>query len=218
MSEDDIRKIVQEELAKQPNKRIFQDNIIPSAVKRRHIDGTIITEGLAADKPTDGGAVGIKAWFSTDTGILYLWDGDEWLIPNGYADNWISFTPTLTNITVGNASLSGRYKVIGNFVRFQARIVLGSTSSMGSTPLITLPVTKDSSFNADGIIATARLYNNGVKLYLGGVTGTGEILSYSVDASAVGVTYTEEALLSATVPFTWGDTDSIYIEGSYWSA
>jgi len=78
MSDEDVRKIVQEELRK-ADRRIYQNDIIPNAVKQRHIDGTIIKYGLAADKPTNGGAVGVLGYFATDTGILSLWNGTVWL-------------------------------------------------------------------------------------------------------------------------------------------
>jgi len=104
MSDEEVRKIVREELMK-ADRRIYQNDIIPGAVKRRHIDGTILTEGLSTDRPTDGGDVGVKAWFSTDTSILSLWN-DAWIdvgkeIPDGdivgTTDTQILTNKTLTS-------------------------------------------------------------------------------------------------------------------------
>ncbi len=82
MTEDQIREIVRETveniLEKQESRRIYQSDIIPFAVKSRHIDGIIIKKGVAADRPTDGDAVGVWSWWSTDTFVLSIWTGSAW--------------------------------------------------------------------------------------------------------------------------------------------
>ena len=82
MDEQQIRQIareVAELVLKERSRPSHQSDLLPKIVKRRHIDGVIITKGLAADRPTDGGEVGIEAFFSTDTSVLSLWDGDSWV-------------------------------------------------------------------------------------------------------------------------------------------
>lgn len=65
------------------NRRIKQEMILPDAIKSRHIGEGVrfIRSGLAADRPTlgEGTAAGSAMFFATDTGVLSIWDGDEWL-------------------------------------------------------------------------------------------------------------------------------------------
>lgn len=56
---------------------VDQQNIVPKAVKNRHIDGIIIETGLATNRPD--GSTHTKAYFATDSGVLSIWDGTQWL-------------------------------------------------------------------------------------------------------------------------------------------
>lgn len=60
------------------DRRIYQQDIAPKEVKQRHIDGIIVFKGVAADLPSDG-STQIQAYWATDTGVLYIWDGAAWL-------------------------------------------------------------------------------------------------------------------------------------------
>src|ERR1019366_1870347 len=45
---------------------------------------------------------------------------------------WTAYTPTVpTNITLGNGSITGRYTVIGNVLKYQVTVGYGSTTSVG---------------------------------------------------------------------------------------
>lgn len=57
---------------------------------------------------------------------------------------WATYTPTWTNgtvnPTVGNATLTGRYRLDGTTMHLQVRFVVGSTSTVGSgTPRLSIP-------------------------------------------------------------------------------
>lgn len=54
---------------------------------------------------------------------------------------WTSWTPTWTNLTVGNATQTGKYMQIGKLVIARLSFTLGTTSSVGAGPSFTLPVT-----------------------------------------------------------------------------
>jgi hypothetical protein len=60
---------------------------------------------------------------------------------------WTSFTSTPTNFTLGNGTMVGRYTQTGKMVYFELYIKLGSTSSMGTAPTFTLPVTANSRYD-----------------------------------------------------------------------
>ena len=63
------------------SKRIFQDDIVPGAVKMRHMGeaNMYIMAGLEANRP-DGDTVtsSTSAYFATDTNKLYIWNGTAW--------------------------------------------------------------------------------------------------------------------------------------------
>ena len=60
------------------NRPLHQSDFPPKVVKNRHIDGILIERGLIADRPSDG-TTNIQAYFATDTGVLSIWDGTQWL-------------------------------------------------------------------------------------------------------------------------------------------
>lgn len=58
-------------------RKIYQQDLTPDCVKQEHVLDNIIKRGLAADRPD--GSTETKAYFSTDTGDLSIWDGGAWL-------------------------------------------------------------------------------------------------------------------------------------------
>lgn len=83
MSPEEIREIVKEELDKLVSqgslKAIHSSQLIPKMIKQRHIEDVVIKFGLLADRPTDGGAVNTRGYFSTDNDTLALWNGSAWV-------------------------------------------------------------------------------------------------------------------------------------------
>jgi len=53
-------------------RRIGQQDIIPGAVKQRHIEAFILFRGLEADLPN--GSTEVQFYFATDTETLYIWN------------------------------------------------------------------------------------------------------------------------------------------------
>ena len=83
MNPDQIRQLIKEEVQKTLNDRPFKvlhpSEITPKLIKQRHLEDVTIKRGLAADLPSDGGAVNVLAYFETDTGDLKIWDNNSWL-------------------------------------------------------------------------------------------------------------------------------------------
>jgi hypothetical protein len=117
----------------------------------------------------------------------------------------VSYTPALTNITLGNGTMSTRYVLINNFVHYEGKITFGSTTSISGTPQIALPFTAAQSFQIAGNIVYA---DSGVATFSGLpiMVGTGTIYLYIANYATA---YGNEVSVSATVPFTWGTSDSI---------
>jgi hypothetical protein len=124
---------------------------------------------------------------------------------------WKSFTPSWTNITVGNSTINeGYYTQIGKTVIFYVRFALGSTSAVTGSVTLSLPVAKASTLNNATPIGLVRMNDVGTAIYTGQITAAGTVTG--VGASG---TYATEAFLAATVPFTWATNDVLYIQGTY---
>jgi hypothetical protein len=63
------------------------------------------------------------------------------LTGTGSGWSWTSWTPTWTSFTVGNAVQTCKYAQIGKTIICRLAVTLGNTSSMGTAPIFTLPVT-----------------------------------------------------------------------------
>lgn len=61
------------------HRRIYQDDIVPDAVKQRHIGEGVrfLRYGLAAARPTSGELTG-AVYFASDTTVASVWTGSAW--------------------------------------------------------------------------------------------------------------------------------------------
>jgi hypothetical protein len=126
---------------------------------------------------------------------------------------WTSFTPSWTGVTIGNATNTGGYIAAGKTVSYWVKFVLGSTSAVTATPIVTLPVTA----KAAQIGCHAGLFEDtgvGYSPIVPRVAGS-TIECYAALASS---TYVNAATLSATIPFSWNTNDIIWLSGIYESA
>lgn len=122
-----------------------------------------------------------------------------------------SYTPTLTNATVGNGTITGSYIQPGNLVVFRARFVLGSTSTVGTDPAISIPVAALASTSF--WMMHGRLTDTGAANYDPVITGgTGSVGLFLKGTNGIYVAIT------ATVPFTWTTGDVIEVRGAYEAA
>jgi len=127
---------------------------------------------------------------------------------------WTSFTPTLTNVTVGNGTHNARYLKIGRLVIVNYEFTLGSTSSVAGAPVFSLP------FSASGPLFAGQVefLDTGTARYTGMVeaenSGSG-VVCQAVSASG---SYTVQVAPTATIPFTWTNGDKILVGIIYMSA
>lgn len=124
---------------------------------------------------------------------------------------WTAWTPTLTNLTLGNGTQTAIYRQLGKTVDFYWQFVLGSTSTVGTSPRFTLPVAPASRYTGpwSSQINDASV---GQRLaQLGLVTGS------TVEVLYVNTTLFL-AVITATVPFTWTTSDGLICWGIYEAA
>jgi len=131
---------------------------------------------------------------------------------------WTTYSPTLSNITIGNGTVVARYIQIGKNVFARITITFGSTSSMGTSPTITLPVTAIS-----GYASGAESYGTLQILHVGNYVALGILIvgsTTTVTAAALSAsnTYLQNVNITSTVPFTWGAGDALYFYIQYEAA
>ncbi len=134
--------------------------------------------------------------------------------------SWQSFTPTWSNLTVGNAIQSFHFMQVGKLVVFHGFITLGSSSSVGNGPSFSLPVAASGYIGtASGVpyIGLAEFEDHTNAGYAGLLSLSGPTLALPVVQLASG-TYVQIATLSSTVPATWGTGDEFRFSGHYEAA
>ena len=115
---------------------------------------------------------------------------------------WTSYTPSWTNLTVGNAVVTARYFQIGKSVFYFGSIVWGSTTSAtASTTLVSLPVTAISS-NFDLANGSLFIGDSGTRGYVGvcAPQSTTTMIFHHSESGNFGD-------VNATAPFTFGVAD-----------
>jgi hypothetical protein len=137
--------------------------------------------------------------------------GLAWATAASGAFTFAAYTPTYSNITVGNGTVTARYGQSGKFVTVNWKFVLGSTSSIGAGPTISLPVTATNS-NAVGI---GYILDAGTAEYVVLVrnesTTTIKMLTVPNGSNIA-------SGLSSTFPITWATNDEIRLTIVYEAA
>lgn len=132
---------------------------------------------------------------------------------------WQSWTPTWTNLTVGNGTVTARYTQVGKTVKFRIGLVFGSTTSVSGSVSFSLPVTAVTYSGTVGLqpFGTGRILDAGTASYDGAVlynsTTTANLRVYNAAGTYLGST-----VFSSTVPFTWTTNDEFYYTGQYEAA
>ncbi len=131
---------------------------------------------------------------------------------------WQAWTPTWTNMTVGNGVMLAYYNQIGKTVFARLDFTFGTTSTMGSFPYFTLPVTAHANYGTSdngmvhqasvSLINAATTYNVGMLMQR---TSTTAIIRYLNDTSTL-------IDIHSGTPFAWGNDDKISIKFTYEAA
>lgn len=155
--------------------------------------GTYTRRGIGSTSQVLTVVSGVPAWATPSSGVT-----------------WAAYTPSFSEMTLGNATYTARSATSGKLVYFYIRFTLGSTTTFSTYPGFTLPsqpsyrqafygVSKDSSASIDYAMY---FDNNGTDsiCYLGGLRRP--------------TTYVETQF-AANVPMTWAVGDLFYVTGAY---
>lgn len=115
---------------------------------------------------------------------------------------WFNYTPTWTNLTVGNATQAAQFVVIGKTVHVNFSNTFGTTTVVGTDPTFTLPVTSaTTSYSSNSsFIGTASWTGSG--LYPLNVLWNSSTLVL-LNINLVNATYASTNSISATVPVAY---------------
>lgn len=128
-----------------------------------------------------------------------------------FADpGWQDWTPTYSNITVGNGTVVARYVQIGTLVVAHYVLTFGSTTSIDGTPVeVSVPVAASSNYtDLQNVTGHARHNESGGTNYLGYVR-LANANTIRIQIAGANTTYVDEVNVNTTVPFTWGTGDTL---------
>lgn len=156
--------------------------------------------------------------YATSNDTLYAYNAAAW-IPiatalgsgTGYLGAWSGYTPTFTNLTVGNGTTAFTYVQIGKTVHVRGRLTFGSTTSVTGAISISLPVTATAQFFVPNV--SARSGGADYAMYAAAATGT-----IAINAIGSAGTYANRVTTSATIPGTWANGDNITFSATYEAA
>ncbi len=159
----------------------------------------------AIPTPTEG-----MFTYQTTNDHFTVYNGTEWIV---YDTAWTTYTPTLTNITLGNGTVVARYAQLGKVIHMHFRITLGTTSAVSGTPIISLPVATTSARLHTGVgNATNGTTNFLVETRYGSTTTT---QAYVFNAAN---TFLERTNINGVSPFTWASTHILDFNLTYEAA
>lgn len=129
-----------------------------------------------------------------------------------YAGTWTSWTPTFTNLTVGNGTLSASYLRLGKLCIVRVNLNWGSTTSIsGAYTKMNLPFTADPDYEISGNLT---LWDWGGSIYPGYVWMSG-INDAEFKCQESSGTYLRQWDVTATQPFTWTTSDIFRVQMIY---
>lgn len=196
------------------NKTLTSPAITGGTIDNSTITVDAISEHTVSNGVTVSGLNIKSGKLNTNNSVVTLSITDGAVTPaklqagTGSGWTWTSFTPTFTNITIGNGTLACSYTQIGKLVVARIHFKLGTTSTVGTTPTITLPVP-----SVAGYIAGHWL--GGIRIVAGGAGFTGYLqwastttaLLLALNSAATYVSDTSANFTSA-IPGTWTTNDS----------
>jgi hypothetical protein len=191
-------------------------------VAEARVDATVTT--IASNKITDRRAlVGPAASVASNLPANTLTNAMLSTTAGEVGGAWQSWTPTTTNLTLGNGVIVAKYTQVGKTIRFRVSYKHGSTSSIGGGLItLTLPVASIAYGNASSggaypFIGLTKFEDIGVTSATGYVDMSSSTIMRPLVLNTAG-TYGNMNGINTTTPFAWGTGDEMTITGAYEAA
>jgi hypothetical protein len=162
----------------------------------------------AIPSPTDG----MVKWVTADQ-CAYVRSGGAWVRVLAEPGAWTTYTPTLTNVTLGSGgTVTGRYEQVGKTVRGHVEITLGTGGAFTGAMEFSVPAGRRAPAAGQSVgTAIAADVSAGINQIFAVVGfSAGSRLRCSLIPSSNSV--------AATVPWTWAAGDSIVADFAYEAA
>lgn len=143
---------------------------------------------------------------------------------SGYTDTsvaalgtWTTWSPTITNITQGNGTVSARYYQLGKLVVANFSFTMGSTSAITGGPTFSPPV------NARAAPAFRSAFpmwfrDDSAATWWFGMAVFETATDLAVQAQRADTTHVQSVGISSTIPFTWANLDHMACTFAYEAA
>lgn len=180
----------------------------------RLVSGTGSPEGIVFAElgsiwtQTDHPTLGYCRWIKTTSAA----SATGWL-PD-FEGRWIAYTPAITNWTLGNGTVTGRYTRSGNTITMRARLTLGTTTTPNTSGGVqfSLPPSPDNTspaWPANG--GTHGVFTDSGSTYY---DAYGAVLSTYITLYATG-TNGVAGSVTASSPFVWSAGDFVDLYSTY---
>lgn len=182
-----------------PDSDLADDTALTSAFYNTYIREQVVATCTSGTRPT--GVEGRLA-YETDNDRLIIYNGSTWRSFGSGA--WVSYTPSWTNLTVGNGTVSAQYSYVPLGFRVQGELVFGSTTSISGTVTQTIP--NSVSHSATGFSGgSCVILDAGTQLYAGStiVVASATVMNFVHGESG------NSGLVNATSPMTWTTSDRL---------
>jgi hypothetical protein len=156
-----------------------------------------------------------RTWVAGEKPPASTWNTEIRDALTGIQAAWTSYTPTLTNVTLGNGTLAGAYLQIGKTIHYRALLTFGSTTVVSGSIQFALPVAANAN-------QTGGNYPLGISTMKGTsstVYGWARMLASNTGIAPVyNTAATTSSDCTATAPYTWASTNFIFVQGVYEAA
>jgi hypothetical protein len=157
---------------------------------------------MATTTPNNGWAVPTSTDYVKDGAVAIetLGDAIDASVGTGLLA-WTSYTPTFTNFTLGNGTITlAKYAKLGKIVTVKLFVTLGSTSSVSGRIGISLPITATND-NTDRAVSICGLIAGGVSAT--GFATLGSTTRCDLYALVANTTYVTNSNTASNIPGTW---------------
>ena len=185
----------------------------PVAAREDHRHGQSVASNAERDLITAANLnIGDKI-ITRDNDTEWIWNGTTWKTWNfPVIADFSETTPTLANVTVGNGLSKLRTIVRGGLATCTWEFILGSTSAMGTNPLVTVPYT--SAWGGEFQNGSVMLYDATGPRFAGQTYYQGAA-QFGLLAYVSSGTYLTQGTVGATTPFTWAVNDFLEATVTY---
>lgn len=185
-------------------------NITDLRTRAYALGGVVVcTSTTRPSSPYEGQVI-----YETDTDKVRAYNGSAWFTIKSSSSQtaWTAYTPTWTNLTVGNGTQDHSYYQDGPTVHVRGRIEFGSTTSISGTVTLTLPVTPKSSTWFIGIVRGQDASASFARFVGSAETNT------AIWGSQMAPHFDGLTQMAASVPFGWTTSDAMTYSLTYEAA